>query len=210
MPAEADSKRIVARGYDEMAADYLRWSSGSPVRLHWLDVILAAVPPQSSLLDLGCGAGIPVAQHMARAGHKVIGIDGSARQIALARRNVPQGTFMTADMTTVEFAPGSFDAVTAFYSITHVPREEHLRLMKKIRGWLKPEGLFLASLGSGDSPGWTGEWLGTTMYFSHFDAATNRTLLAEAGFHVEKAEIMGEDEDGRMIDFLWVLVRRTD
>jgi hypothetical protein len=40
-------------------------------------------------------------------------------------------------MTTIEFPARAFDAVSAFYSITHVPRDEHARLLQKIAGWLR-------------------------------------------------------------------------
>lgn len=96
------------------------------------------------------------------------------------------------------------------YSITHVPRDSHAALLRRMQGWLRPGGLFLASLGGGDSPDWTGEWLGTEMYFSHFDAETNLRMLVEAGFALDLSDIVSEDEDGGPVSFLWVLARRSD
>lgn len=208
-PMTADSKKIVATGYDRIAEAYLNWTSGSPVRRHWINVILSLLPPNARILDLGCGAGLPVALHLADAGHGVVGVDGSERQVALARDNVPGATFMAADMTRVEFEAASFDAVVAFYSITHVPRTEHLVLLKRIRRWLKPGGFFAGSLGHGDCPGWSGEWLGAPMFFSHFDAATNHALVEEAGLRIETAEVMGEEEHGTTVHFLWVIARNA-
>ena len=46
------------------------------------------------------------------------------------------------------------------------------------------------------------------MFFSHFDAATNRALVAEAGLEIERAEVIGEEENGAMVRFLWVVARR--
>jgi hypothetical protein len=44
------------------------------------------------------------------------------------------------------------------------------------------------------------------MIFSHYDAAGNRTLLADAGFVVERTEVVEQDnEDAR---FLWVVARK--
>lgn len=115
---------------------------------------------------------------------------------------------MTADMTDVEFEHQCFDAITAFYSITRIPRDEHAALLQKIWTWLKPGGLLLASLGAEDSPNWSGEWLGTRMFFSHFNADTNRTLVEAAGMTIEHSEIVGEMEDGKLVRFLWVIARR--
>jgi SAM-dependent methyltransferase len=205
----ADPKRLVANGYDGITGSYLARYGASSVRDVWLSELLQRLPGQGGahVLDLGCGAGIPVARALAAAGHTVVGIDGSAGQIGLARDNVPFAEFIHADMTAVDFPARSFDAVAAFYSITHVPRLEHGHLLRRIAGWLKPGGLLVASLGAGALPDWTGEWLGTEMFFSHYDSATNLALLHGAGFAIERSEIMDQDdEDAR---FLWVVARTT-
>lgn len=204
----SDLKRLVARGYDEIADEYLVRYSLSSARERWLAELTRLTSEQwcARVLDLGCGAGIPLARHLTALGHYVLGVDGSARQIALARRNAPLAAFMQADMTTIDLPTASFDAVAAFYSITHVPRSEHARLLGRIAEWLRPGGVFIGSLGAGPLPDWQGEWMGVEMFFSHFDAATNIVLLREAGFAIERTEEMDQDnENGR---FLWIVARR--
>src|SRR5882757_2145072 len=150
----ADPKCLVANAYDEITDSYLERFGASTVRLHWLSELLARLPTQGGarVLDLGCGAGIPVARALAIAGHAVVGVDGSARQLALARANVRTAEFIHADMTAIDLPARSFDAVAAFYSITHVPRSEHLHLMRRVAEWLKPDGLLVASLGADALP----------------------------------------------------------
>jgi SAM-dependent methyltransferase len=208
MGDSSDPKRLVAMGYDQIADEYLARYSSSSVRDRSLSELTTLVSEQGSarVLDLGCGAGIPVAPRLTALGHHVLGVDGSARQIALARRNAPLAEFIHADMTTIDLPAASFDAVAAFYSITHVPRSEHARLLRQIAEWLRPGGVFVGSLGAGSLPDWEGEWMGTEMFFSHYDAATNIVLLREAGFAIERMEEIDEDnEDGR---FLWIVARR--
>jgi cyclopropane fatty-acyl-phospholipid synthase-like methyltransferase len=203
----SDPKCLVANGYDEITDSYLERFGASMVRHHWLSELLRRLPTQGGarVLDLGCGAGIPVARSLAAAGHAVVGVDGSARQLALARANVRNAEFIHADMTAVDLPAGSFDAVAAFHSITHVPRSEHLHLMRRVAEWLKPDGLLVASLGADALPDWSGEWLGTQMFFSHYDSETNLKLLCDAGFEIERAQVMDQDhEDAR---FLWVVAR---
>jgi hypothetical protein len=50
---------------------------------------------RSSVLDVGCGAGIPLTRMLAET-FDVTGVDISTRQIELARRNVPNARFITA------------------------------------------------------------------------------------------------------------------
>src|SRR5712671_4487660 len=129
-----DPKSLVAAGYDVIAAGYLDRYGSSRVRDQWLGKLIALLPEKSRVLDLGCGPGVPVARELASCGHKVVGIDGSARQISFARLNVPDAHFIHADVTRVEIAPASCDAVAAFYSITHIPRDEHADLLRRIAG----------------------------------------------------------------------------
>jgi len=205
----ADPKRLVASGYDGITARYLTRYGASGVRDYWLAELLNRLPAQggSRVLDLGCGAGIPVASALAAADHAVIGIDGSAGQIGLARDNVPAAEFIQADMTEIDFPVGSFDAVAAFYSITHVPRHEHNALLRRIGTWLKPGGVLVASMGADALSDWRGEWLGTEMFFSHYDSEANVALLRGAGFVIDRSEMM--EQDNETARFLWVVARAT-
>jgi SAM-dependent methyltransferase len=200
-----DAKLLVARGYDTIAEVYLERYARSQVRDRWLMELIALLPKGARVLDLGCGAGIPVARELAIRGFRVIGVDSSVRQIELARHNVPGAEFIHSDMTNIEFASASFDAVVAFYSITHVPREAHAILLRQIATWLMPSGIFLASLGSGQLPDSREEWLGTQMFFSHYDAETNKKLVRDAGFSIERAELV--DQDNEHERFLWIVAR---
>jgi SAM-dependent methyltransferase len=204
-----DPKRIVADGYDTMAERYLAWSDlkPSPTRLRYLALALELIPPGSDVLDLGCGAGIPMTAALAE-GRAVTGVDLSSTQLAMARRNVPGATFLQADMTALTFEPASFDAVVAFYSLTHVPRDEQAELLGHIRSWLRPGGIFLASMGADDEPGDVEpDWLGVDMYFSHFGARANRRLVESAGLVVERSELAIEPEDRHDARFLWIVAR---
>jgi hypothetical protein len=67
--------------------------------------------------------------------------------------------------------------------------------------------VFLASLGVGDLPGWTGEWLGQPMFFSSHGADENLRLLADAGLDVVHAEAVTMREPEGEATFLWVICR---
>lgn len=198
---------IVAAGYDEVAERYLAWSPGRPsgARRRVLELADATIPRGTDVLELGCGAGVPMTATLAR-GRRVTGVDISATQIALARANVPEATFLQADLTALDCPAASVDAVVAFYSLTHVPRRELAPLLGRVRTWLRPGGTVLASFGVEDDPGTIeADWLGVPMYFSHFSARVNRRLVEQAGFTIDWAEILTEPEDRFDARFLWVL-----
>jgi SAM-dependent methyltransferase len=209
-PAEpVDPKSVVADGYDRIADRYLAWSALRPsaARLRALDLADELIPAGADVLELGCGAGLPMTARLA-IGRNLTGVDISAEQIRRARRNVPDATFIQADLTTLERPPASVDAVVAFYCLTHVPRDEHAALFGSIRHWLRPGGVFLGSLGVEDDPGSVeADWLGVDMYFSHFSARANRRLVQAAGLEVEEAQVVTEPEDRHDARFLWVVAR---
>lgn len=141
-------------------------------------------------------------------GREVTGVDISPGQIERARRNVPTASFVVADMTALEQPDASFDAVVAFYAMTHVPRSELPALLARIRQWLRPGGLLVATMGVEDDPGTVeADWLGVEMYFSHFSARRNRRLVEQAGFTIDEAEVHAEPGDRHGTRFLWVVAR---
>jgi cyclopropane fatty-acyl-phospholipid synthase-like methyltransferase len=158
------------------------------------------------VLDLGCGNGEKTAR--LAGSFDVTGVDISEQQLRLARAALPRATFVQADFTELDYPREAFDAVTAFYSISHVPREEHAELFARVAGWLRPGGLFLASLSSNGTNDWTEEWLGVKMFFSAYDADTNRRLLQEAGFELLIDEVVTMREPGGDATFLWVLAQK--
>jgi SAM-dependent methyltransferase len=205
---KGDEKKIVRAGYDAMAERYLSWSGdvGNDPSGRFLNELASRLNDGARVLDLGCGAGVPSTRLLAER-FDVVGVDISEAQLELARRNVPEATFIQGDFSDVAFPDKSFGGVAAFYSISHVPRDEHARLFARIAGWLKPGGLFLVTLGAEDIPDWTGEWLGVPMFFSSHDADENRRLLRAAGLSLLLDEIVTVYEPEGEVSFLWVLAQ---
>ena len=202
-------KTIVADGYDAIAHRYLVWTGGAHVRNRYLRKFYTLVPAGGRVLDLGCGAGVPVTKKLARK-TSVVGVDISAAQIALAREKVPEASFINADMMAVEFPPASFDGIAAFFAFTHLPREEHAEMLRRIAKWLRTDGVFAASMGAEDSidaidPG----WLGVDMFFSHFGASANRQIIRDAGLQPIHEEIVEHEEDGHPVRFLWIIASKS-
>ena len=204
---------LVRDGYDLIAEQYLaqaREPRPHP-RHEWLSLLLERLGPAGAVLDLGCGAGVPTGAAIVSAGHRLVGIDISPRQVELARKEVPAGNFVVADATETTFEGSSFDAVVALYCISHMPRDRHAALFASIHDWLKPDGWFLTCLGTRESTGWLEEdflGYGGTNWTNSYDREQNRALLMGAGFSLERAEIVEVDEPNGLETWFWVLARR--
>lgn len=193
-----DPKVIVRRGYDLVSRAYRADDAEDGDYAEWLDLLEKRVQAGSSVLDLGCGCGVPVARRLARR-YDVTGVDFSPVQIERARKLVAGAMFICADMTTLRFPDESFSAITCFYALIHLPLAEQPALLRSVRRWLRPGGAFLATVGHW---AWTGretDWLGVKggdMWWSHADADTYRQWLTEFGLHVELESFVPEGTGG--------------
>ena len=200
--------QIVADGYDVIGETFSEWKGrivGDP-RAAWRGELVSRLPQGARVLDLGCGDGVPDTQLLAER-FRVTGVDVSPEQVRRATAAVPSAEFVCADFTELELPQGSFDAVAAFYSFNHVPRDLLAPLFRSIRGWLVPGGLFLTALGTSNEEGWIGEWLGTRMFFSSFPPLTNSRLVEQAGFELLRDEVVDFLEPEGEAVFQWILAR---
>jgi SAM-dependent methyltransferase len=198
--------------HNQIAERYLEWRAQQPRQeelTRWLNLLHDHLQPGAVVLDIGCGAGIPLTRALSES-FDVTGVDISARQIELARRNVPTARFMHGDVTSLAFAAGSFDAAVASYSLFHIPRTEHQTLFRSIAEWLRPGGIMVANFGVGNREvDYDENWLGAPLFWSSFDPAGERLAITSAGFKLAVDSIETIIEDGLPHRFLLVLARKT-
>jgi cyclopropane fatty-acyl-phospholipid synthase-like methyltransferase len=205
-----DPKQVVQQGYDQIAGRHHEWGGQARTgeKARYAAVLFAHLPDDADVLELGCGSGSTTSDRLAER-FRLTGVDLSARQIALIRDRIPTGTFIQADMAALDFPAESFDAIAAFYSIIHLPREEHPGLLRRIARWLRPGGLLVATMGARSTEaGYEEDWLGSPMFWSHFDAATNRRLVEQAGLAILTAQEETAEEHGQPVTFLWVVAQK--
>ncbi len=204
-----DYRALVARSYDAVSGEFNATrvtESGSE-----LTPLLEVLAAGSRVLDLGCGTGAPIARGLLAAGHRVVGVEMSARQIAMARVQTPDARLVRADMSRVAFRAGSFDAVVSFYAIFHLPLSEHGPLFARIAQWLRPGGYFLATLSPEHEEGYTEDYFGQEMYWSNLGMPEYRELLAAAEFEIVSEGFVGHgytDEGAKEERHPLVLARR--
>jgi len=198
-----DPAEIVESGYDDIARTYheQRDKFKSNELLAGFSSLLL---PGGDVLDVGCGAGVPVARFLVNAGFKVTGVDVSSSMLELARVRVPEANFVKMDMRQLEFDADCFDGICAFYSLFHVPREEHLQVLIGFNRLLRQDGILLFSSGRG---AWEGieDFHGTRMFWSHPDREVTQQLVMDAGFAV----IMSEVQEHGGEKHYWVMAKKS-
>lgn len=119
--------------------------------------ITADIPADAYILDLGCGNG----QFLFNLGRSrfrgsYIGLDFSpgllenARALNQSLHNIIF-SFLQADLTrpswNEQFSPASFDVITSFATLHHIPGSDlHLQILHQAHDLLKPDGLFIFSV----------------------------------------------------------------
>jgi SAM-dependent methyltransferase len=76
--------------------------------------------PIGPALDAACGTGRHAA-YLAAKGHSVIGVDGSANMLAVAKAKVPGADFCQGDLRALPVGNQEVDLVTISLALTHVP-----------------------------------------------------------------------------------------
>jgi len=161
------------------------------------------------LLDLGCGAGEPCARFFIDRGWKVTGIDFSERMLELASKYVPEMKTFHADMREIEFNTSQFDAITAIYSLFHIPGNDQKIMFEKFYRWLIPKGKALFTYatkeytGSDEFEGYK-EFMGQKLYYNHKRPEKLYTELEGMGFNIDSADYRNIGDE----IFLWITVSK--
>jgi SAM-dependent methyltransferase len=210
-----DPKEIVADGYDRLHNVYADWTAAGHdgLRRHYIDRIVGAglITAGSAVVDLGCGTGRHATAYLVDQGLDVTGVDLSPKSVEVANREVPGGRFLVGDMASIDLPAASFDLVTAFYSLIHVPKEQQAEVLVRVWSWVRPGGYLVVAMGGGTQAGDDIEpaWLGVApMFWSNWDVPTSRRIVREAGFEEIEANLEAVHEDGRKVVFLWVVARK--
>ena len=186
--------------YAAKAADYARLvASERPGKA--LLRFIAALPPRSRLLDLGCGVG-DAARHMMAAGHMVDAWDASPEMAALARKRgveVEIRTFNDLDTT------AEYDGVHANFSLLHAPKSDFPAHLARIVRALKPGGLFHfgTKLGEGERRDALGR------FYAFYGEAELDDLFAAAGLQIVNRHRGSEAGLAGTIDPFIILLART-
>ena len=123
------------------ADDYDVFTPQASARIVDAFITLTGLKPPARVIDLGCGSGTFTAL-LARGGYDCVGLDISAKLLAVGRRKHPHIAFVAGDIEHLPFASASFDGALLSGVVHHFPdpspcAAETFRV-------LRPRGRFLA------------------------------------------------------------------
>jgi SAM-dependent methyltransferase len=130
-----------SHGWEDVAADFarLRSSIGTQAVVDWS----RCLPPGASILDIGCGTGMPVARALQDRGFAVHGLDPAPTLLAAFQNNLPGAPAACEPAETSNFFNRQFDAAIAIGLIFLLREASQIGLIGRVGRALRPGGHFL-------------------------------------------------------------------
>ena len=189
-----DSEAI-ARCWDARANRYLELFrdefESKPYDVAVLETFAAALPAGARVCDAGCGPCGHVARILADRGLDVVGIDLSAKCVALARAEQPSLRFETMDMAAMAFGDCAFDGLIAYYALHDQPKSTLPAVFREFARVLRPGGRLLVVAKEGAGEGWIDDPMGlpAQVFWSAFSPGELRELCINAGFQTPSCAV---------------------
>jgi SAM-dependent methyltransferase len=176
------ASRIVGH-YEKHAAEWdCDRQAGSWNDQIWHDRFIARLARGATVLDLGCGPGRPVAQHMVERGLRVTGIDSSPTMISFCRDRLPDQEWIVADMR--QLALGRrFDGILAWDSFFHLDHDNQRRMFAIFADHASVGTVLMFNTGPEHGEA-VGEYRGDPLYHASLSPGEYEALTARFGFGV--------------------------
>lgn len=124
----------------------------------WMQRFQALLPAGGKILDVGCGAGEPIAAKFIENGYDLTGVDFSTPMLDIARSRFPNCHWHRMDMR--ELALGErFDGIIAWHSFFHLTQDEQRKTLRHFADHLVPGGALMLTVGheAGEVTGHVGD-----------------------------------------------------
>jgi len=119
--------------------DSEHWTKG---QINSLDIfLLPLLNKESSVIDVGCGAGIGIKHLISKGIVNVIGIDMNQDKLNVAKKIVDKDVFIKSSATDLPFNNNTFDVVWCSHALEHILNP--IKALKEFSRVCKPSGYIL-------------------------------------------------------------------
>jgi 2-polyprenyl-3-methyl-5-hydroxy-6-metoxy-1,4-benzoquinol methylase len=137
------AKNDPSNGYEAIASEFMKQRGQSAIGVATILGWARALPPGASILDLGCGHGMPLSMALVDTGFIVYGIDASPTLTAAFRRRLSHAHVTCEAVESSSFFGRTFDGVLAVGLIFLLPVDAQRDLIRRVAQALNPGGRFL-------------------------------------------------------------------
>ena len=130
-------------GWEDVAATFatIRSTVGSDIVKHWS----RHLRPAGTVVDIGCGTGVPISKALVDEGFDVYGIDPSPTLLAAFRKNIPGAKVGCEAAEVSRFFNRRFDGAVAIGLMFLLPEDSQRAVIERVGRALCSDGHFLFS-----------------------------------------------------------------
>lgn len=148
----------------------------------WHVRFVASLPHGASVLDLGCGSGLPVAGYLAECGPRVTGVDSSPTLISLCRQRLPDQEWIVEDMRRLRLSR-QFDGVLAWDSFFHLKPDDQRNMFEVFSSHATTPAVLMFNTGPSYGEA-IGDYRGNPLYHASLSTDEYKALLSNIGFRI--------------------------
>ncbi len=152
------------------------------IEKEYLNIVSSNLKENAQILDLGCGAGEPLAKFFIEKGHHVTGVDGSSNMLAMCIRRFPEMEWIRGDMRTISLKR-KFDAIIAWDSFFHLSHKDQRDMFQIFHDHINVGGVLVFTSGPEYGEVYS-NMEGHEFYHASLDAQEYIELLNKYGFEV--------------------------
>jgi len=195
----------ICESYDKIGEWFDSCRSKNLIEKEYLGLVVEGIPAGGSILDLGCGAGDPIAKFFIKKGYNLTGVDGSKTMMQLFQKNFPSEkfprvNFIFGDMREIKL-PEKFDAIIAWDSFFHLNHDDQRKMFEVFEYHLKPRGMLLFTSGGPDEGEIWSDNNGENLYHATLSKKEYEELFGKFGLEVVKYVEEDAECQGRTV---WV------
>lgn len=168
--------------YERQAERFDAERARALIERKWLRRFEELLPQRATILDVGCGAGEPIAQYFIGQGHRLTGIDYAACMIDRVRARFPAHAWQLGDMRQLDLGQ-RFDGLIGWHSFFHLTPDEQRQTLPRLAAHLDPGGALMLTVGpeAGEVVGHVG---GEAVYHSSLAQREYQEIFQSLGLEV--------------------------
>jgi 2-polyprenyl-3-methyl-5-hydroxy-6-metoxy-1,4-benzoquinol methylase len=167
-----------SNGWEAVAGKLMAHRERSRIGVNVVRAWAQTLPRGASILDLGCGSGVPISEALMNEGFVVDGIDASPTLVAAFRQRFPQASVACEAAESSHMFGRTYDGILAVGLVFLLSADAQRSLIHRMGAALKPGGRVLFS-----SPAQVCTWLDlmTGRESRSLGAEAYEAILSEAG-----------------------------
>src|SRR4051794_7104917 len=116
----------------DLIADWYAQDRSHSIGLPEVQAVAQMLPPGASVLDVGCGSGIPLTRFLVESGFDVLAIDSSPAMVEKFRTNLPDTPVVCEQIQRCDLAGRTFDAAISWGVMFHLTPAEQRQAFAKL------------------------------------------------------------------------------